>query len=63
MFEAVEQGSSALSLTLGNKFSISTWIRMPLEMGWDKVFCKILQTYFYSGFFFVNQAMLDLTFL
>lgn len=43
MFEAVEQGSSALSLTLGNKFCVSTWIRMPLEMGWDKVFCKILQ--------------------
>lgn len=61
MFEAVEQGSSALSLTLGKQFSVFTWIKMPLEMGWDEVFYKILQTYFCSVL--VNQTMLGLTFL
>lgn len=61
MFEAVEQGSSALSLTLEKKFSVFTWIKMPVEVGWARVFCEILQTYFCSVV--VNQTMLDLTFL
>lgn len=61
MLEALEQGSSALSLTLGNKSSVFTWIKIPFETGWHKVFCKIITDLFLLCFWEADSVGFDLS--